>query len=381
LYEIVVQKCLHKFATLCKTLHIHNFTQLCEVLQNKEKCLNGLEFDDSFDVYSYSVTKRNYLSPSETFNLDVAENLTEKFFLENVKTAVGRHMFIGAPGIILSSPGPETQLDVMNEGKIASQNLGERYFVTNILFGGVELSDGDRILLFNQPKTTNNGLWIYHGPKSPMTRPEEIINEKLKNAYVYVNQGKYANKTFVQLNPVSHIRTSPQKWIEVDNEVSIASPETYPIHGSVWSDNYGNQRFIDVINDVDVDYDIIAFMNYPTESKEILELIDGTNDVDSLIKYSQFLENIKTAVNSGKSLYVSSPLLAIGLGIVDNVTYVDQALEASGDAQSAAISPFESGEAASNYYDTHRINNYRVANTLSGLTNKNTYIKLLKIKK
>ena len=349
------------------------------LLQDKEKCLNGLEFDESFDVYSYSVTKRNYLSPSETFNLDVAENLSERFFLENAKTAIGRHMFIGGPGILLSTMWGlggtgATQLDSMNEGKIATQNLGERYFITNIEFGGVELSDGDRVLLFNQPKRTNNGLWIYHGPKTPMTRPQNVSNDKLKNAYVYIEQGKYANKTFVQLNSVSHIRTSPQNWIEVDNEVSIASPETYPIHGSVWSDNYGNQRFIDVINDVDVDYDIIAFMNYPTESKEILELIDGANDVDSLIKYSEFLENIKTAVNSGKSLYVSSPLLAIGLGIVDNVTYVEQALEASGDAQSAAISPFESGEPASNYYDTHRINRYRVANTLSGLTNKNTYI-------
>jgi len=344
------------------------------LLKDKETCLNGLEFDDSFDVYSYSITNKNYLSPSETFNLDSIKETSERFFLPNVKTAVGKHMFIGSPGIILTAQDQNTQLDAMNEARIAAQNYGERYFISNVLYGGVQLDEGDLVLLFDQPKTTNNGVWEYHGPKSPMTRPDTILNSKLKNSYVYVTNGKYANKTFVQLNDVVHIRTSSQLWVEVDNEVSFASPGTYPIHGSVWSDNYGSQRFININNDVAVDYDIIAFMNYPTESKEILDLIPGSNDIESLIRYNEFLNNLKTAVSNGKSLYVSSPLLAIDLGIVDRVTYVEQALEASGDPQSASISPFESGEPGSNYYDTHRINKYRIANTLSGLTNKNTYI-------
>jgi hypothetical protein len=344
------------------------------LLKDKEKCLNGLEFDDSYDVYSYSVTSKNILPPSETFNLDVSKSLDEKFFLPDVKTAIGRHTFIGGPGIILTSPDQNTQLDAMNEARIAGQNFGDRYFMSNVLYGGVELSEGDLILLFNQPKTTNNGIWQYYGPKNPLRRPQDISNTTLENGYVYVTSGKYANKTFVQLNPVSHIRTSPQKWIEVDNEVSLASPKTYPVHSGIWSDNFGNQSFIDVNQDIDIDYDIIAFMNYPTESSEILSLIEGSNEVDSLNKYSQFLTNLKTAVNNGKSLYVSSPMLAVDLGIVDNYVEVSQLLNETGDAQSASISPFESGELAENYFDTHRNIKYSLATPINGLTNKETYI-------
>ncbi|NBQ17811.1 hypothetical protein EBU24_05845, partial [bacterium] len=44
------------------------------------------------------------------------------------------------------------------------------------------------------------------------------------------------------------------------------------------------------------------------------------------------------------------------------------------DAAAASLSPFELTEPAERYFDTHRNNKYNVATTISGLTNKETYL-------
>jgi hypothetical protein len=261
----------------------------------------------------------------------------------------------------------------MNEKRIGEQSLGKNWFVDNIAYGGVELVDGDRVLLFNQPKTTINGLWIYHSPNTRMTRPEESFDGKLQNAYIYVELGKYKDKTFIQLNKVFDLKTDGQKWIEVDNEVVINSPQSYPIHTSYYGNSVGEQGFINVNTDIAENYDIISFMNYPAENKDLLDSLPNLDSIAFYKAYKEFVNNLKTAVNNGKSIFISSPRLAIDFGVTTKVDYVPQLLETS-DAQSASISPFESGEAASNYYDTHRNIKYKVSNLITGLTNKETYI-------
>jgi hypothetical protein len=103
--------------------------------------------------------------------------------------------------------------------------------------------------------------------------------------------------------------------------------------------------------------------------------LSGTNEIDNLKKYKDFITNLRIAVIvRGKSLYISSPKLAVDYGIVTGFESVPQMINTSGDAQSAAISPFESGEVAENYFDTHRNMKYHLATPLAGLTNRETYI-------
>ncbi len=356
------------------------------LLNDKTKNLNGLEFDETYNVYSYSMTHKNLLSPTQTFNLDLNPEEKQRQFFKNVRAAVGTHMFIPYPGLLMSAStaglenpskralnGSPLQIDSTDDSRVLNSVYPYATTITNLLFGGVYLNPGDRVLLFGQSKKNENGIWIFNGNDQVMTRPEDIDAKDLLNGHVYVEQGKYANKTFVQVENVTHLRKSAQTWREIDSNSSLSTLSSYPIHTTPWADEYGNARFINVNTDIDFDYDIIAFMNFPTQNKEIVDSLFGYSDVKANEIYKDFVNNLKSAVNSGKSLYVSSPMLALDLGIVSRYVEVDQMLNITGDAQSASISPFESGEPASAYFDTHRNNKHRVATVVPGLTNKQTY--------
>lgn len=358
------------------------------LLTDKEKMLNGLEFDETYNVRSYSVTNRNLINDTQTFNLDLTNQTAERKYLENVKTAINQFVYVYGPTLIpfstsgIGDPeyytpgfaGRKQVIDLSSNPTIGVENYDGGWHVSNLLFGGVYLEQGDRILLTNQYNPNENGVWIYQAGNMPLIRPQDIDANDLTNAHVYVEKGKYAGKTFVQTLKINNIRKNSQKWREIDNNASLSTLETFPIHTTPWSDSLGNQRFIDVISDINFNYDIIAFMNYPTEGKQILESLQTENDVETSLRYKQFLQKIKDAVSNGKRLFVSSPLLAVDLGLVDKYYEIPQLLESNGDAQSASISPFESGEAASNYFDTHRNIKYHLATPLNGLTNRQTYI-------
>lgn len=357
------------------------------LLKNKEKMLNGLEFDDTYDVYSYSVTHKNLISSSQTFNLDLNDPLKERKYLQNVRAAVGKNMFTKAPNLLMTATdefpvlggttgftGSPIMIDVTNDARIVGEAIPYPWHINNMQFGGVELKGGDRVLLFNQHKKNDNGIWVYTGPDTPMLRADDADISVLENAHVYVEQGKYAGKTFVQTRKVTHTRKSAQIWREIDTNASSTTIESYPIHTTPWYDLIGDKRFINVNTDIEEDFDIIAFMNYPTQSSEIIEAFNSKNEVEVREKYKEFMDSLKLAVSNGKRLFVSSPLLVLDLGIVDEVAYVPQILQDSGDEQSASISPFESGEPAENYFDTHRNNKYQVVAEVAGLTDKETYI-------
>lgn len=357
------------------------------LLDDKTKCLNGLEFDETYNVHSFSVTKKNAISSTQTFNLDLNDSTKTRMFLENVKTAIGKHIFVPKPGIVINAKRSEYSsglgalphkdfIDYTHEPNVLKQYFGKNnaWYLSNLQYGGVYLNPGDRVLLFNQPKFSDNGIWIFNGPNDKMTRPTDVKLSDYKNALVYVTDGKYAGKTYIQTNNVTNLKRSAQKWIEVDESISLSASDVYPVHTTPWLDNNGNERFIDVIADIDFDYDIIAFMNYPTENKDIVNSFKLASETKIKEEYDKFVNNLKSAVNSGKSLYVSSPRLAIDLGIVDEYVEVDQMLNPIGDAQSASISPFESGEPAAYYFDTHRNSKYHVSAEVPGLTNRETYI-------
>ncbi len=358
------------------------------LLTDKEKMLNGLEFDETYNVRSYSVTHKNLINDTQTFNLDLTNQTGERKYLTNVKTAINQFVYTYAPTMIpfstsgIGDPevftpgfaGRKQLIDLSSNPTIGVENYEGGWHVSNLLFGGVYLEQGDRILLTNQYNPNENGIWIYNAGNLPLLRDQSVDANDLTNAHVYVEKGKYAGKTFVQTLKVNNVRKSSQKWREVDNNASLSTLETFPIHTKPYSDSNGNQRFIDITSDINFNYDIIAFMNYPTEGKQILESLQTENDVETFTRYKEFLQKIKNAVSGGKRLFVSSPLLAVDLDLVDKYYEIPQLLESTGDAQSASISPFESAEAASNYFDTHRNMKYYVATPLNGLTNRQTYI-------
>lgn len=355
------------------------------LLKDKEKCLDGIELDSStYDVYSYSVSHKNIIDSSLTFNLDLNNNPEDRFFHKNVRAAASSSVFIFLPGISPTSnsypdffspyaEGMDTDNNIQLNAFVNSLNGGP-YYLENILYGGVDLVPGDRILLTKQKIKEENGIWEYQGPTVPLRRPQDLDSATLKNSFVYVEEGTQGGKTFAQIENVTHIRKDKQTWIEVDNQSSLVTLGSYPIHTSKYLDEYGNQKLINVNTDIAEDFDIIAFMNYPTSKNEILEVFDTALLSEIDFRYAEFITNIKTAVSSGKSLFVSSPMLAIDLGIVSDYEEIDQLFNESGDGQSAAISPFESGEPAENYFHTHRNMKYHIVQTLAGLTNKPTYI-------
>jgi hypothetical protein len=353
------------------------------LLKEKEKCLNGLEFDENYQVYSISTTHKNIFSLTQTMNIDLNQDKKDPTFLTNVKTAIGKPVYTIAPGIQYANDsyyeGSQQfswwqQKDITNENAITRSYLDNPKYIMNLLYGGAFLKKGDKVLLFNQPTATRNGVWIFNGPDVPMNRPDDLSGNELTNVFVYVEDGKYKDTTFYQKNTISNPRDDAQDWVQVDNEISIAKLQSYPIHGNRWINSSGDQDFININTDIDFNYDVIAFANFPENFADIIKSLETLNEIEVIEKYKNFINNLKIAVNSGKSIFISSPQLAIDFGIVDKVNYIPQLLNTESDAQSAAISPFESGEVATNYFDTHRNNKYHLSTTLNGLTNKQTYI-------
>jgi hypothetical protein len=377
--RIIKQKTLTAEAKIIQPIVVINKPKVLKLywntlLKDKEKCLNGLEFDENYQVYSYSTTHKNVLSPTQTMNLDLNKDKKDPTFLVNVKTAMGKPVFTTRPGLQYFTQGVIQQLDFSVDSIVMKQFPQEPFSINNLFYGGVTLNEGDKVLLFNQPSSIKNGVWIYNGQAKPLTRPSDISAYELENKFVYVEEGNYANTTFYQDKKINNLRNDGQNWVQVDNEISIAKLQSYPIHGNRWINSKGDQDFINVNTDIDFDYDIIAFANFPDDFADVVKSLQTLNEIEVIDKYKNFINNLKIAVNAGKSIFISSPQLAVDFGIVNKVNFVPQLLNTESDAQSAAISPFESGEAATNYFDTHRNNKYHLTTPLNGLTNKETYI-------
>jgi hypothetical protein len=382
-------KCTAEMATPSVTVNSKKVLKLYwnELVGTPELMRDGLELDETYQVYAHSVTHRNIINPTQTFNLDLVSTQTDRAFVKNVRSAIGKNVHILRPGLIQTATnsyaiqpgstgftGESIMIDTMDDARAIYEAAPEPWYVNNIQYGGVELKPGDRVLLFGQLKPAQNGIWQFDGGNQPLIRVADIDANILENAHVYVEQGKYAGKTFVQTEKVNHLRKSKQIWREIDSESSLSTLASYPIHTTPWSDEIGNKRFIDINNDIDQDFDVIVFMNYPTQSKYIYSALGGNNDSYNKDRYEEFLDNLKLAVSNGKSLYVSSPILAVDLGIVSGYEDVPQLLDETGDAQSAAISPFESGEPAENYFNTHRNMKYQFCTPTPGLSDRETYI-------
>ena len=331
---------------------------------------NGIELDNNYIVNNYSVTHQNENSSTETYNVDLAKKKTLKT-LTNVKVAVKDNVLIWGPGSVNPRNIKGAVGIVQQDPNQISGTTGFVGSLNNLTFSGVELNSGDRILLTNQIDYSENGIWIFNGKSSPLTRPNtEDSPAKIANGLVYVEEG-YEAQTYWVLDANVNSFTEKQTWKKLEYKPT-ETVYSQPVLGNRWSSVNGVARFIDLENDVNVgQYDVIVFMNYPETFEEIKNSFNNDSTVRD--KYNSFITSLRNVVAQGASLYVSSPLLAADLGIISNYSLVDQKVE-SIDAQSAAINPFEPSEASNQYFDTHRINQYHIATPVTGLTNKATYV-------
>ncbi|NDB91020.1 MAG: hypothetical protein EB166_09515, partial [Thaumarchaeota archaeon] len=248
------------------------------------------------------------------------------------------------------------------------------YAYNNLLIGGVKLENGDRILLTNQFSKRDNGIYVFNGLNKPLTRALDASSPfQINNGVVRVTDGQFKDTSWTLESNIDSL-LDDQKWIQLEYNPDSDNINAQPIFTNRWTNEKGIERFIDLQQDIDITkYDLIVFMNYPETNEEIKNALIGYSDLEIKEKYDNFIKSLVNVCAQGASLYVSSPKLAQDMGIVKKFTSVSQQVEDS-DAQSAAISPFEISEPASNYFDTHRINQYHLATTIAGLTNKPTYI-------
>ena len=366
---------------------------------NISESKNGIELDSNFSVDSYSVTNKTINSPSEIYNVDIA-NDKELSFLKDVRVAIKDNVFITKPGSVWlmnfeeisgSLLGISNQSNQYNQNAndsisfpnlaINSYDLTQKFTpqmstptVTNITFSGVSLENGDRILLTNQYNPKENGIYTFNGLDNPLTRASDAnSSSKIKNAVVRIIDGYYKDTSWINYESSNSLIYS-QLWMQLEEHPKKNTIGSQPIFGQKWSSITGSERFIDLEEDLDINkYDIVVFMNYPENNEDIRQYFVNYNDNEIKQKYDNFIKSIKNVAANGASIYVSSPKLAEDLGAVKHFTKITQEVEIS-DAQSASISPFEVSEPADRYFDTHRQNAYHVDTEIVGLTNKQTYI-------
>lgn len=358
---------------------------------------HGLSLDNNFQVESYSITHQSNNSKTDIFNIDKTLN-KEIVILKNVRAAFKDNIIILGPGKIYSpnleesylgfgqtlqrsaaqfNPKDMRYLDAVKTptGNSIDYTSSQMWFGprSDLYMSGLNLVKGDRILLTNQIKTEENGIWIFNGMGEYLTRDvDSLISDNTKIYIVYVEEG-YEKETYWKLDKAFTALSDPQKWILVESN-NIQNLASIPVHTIRWKDYHGEDRLINLEEDININnYDVVVFMNYPETNEELFKHFP--NDPEALVmkQYKNFVQSIKNIAANGASIYVSSPRLATDLGIVKGFTEVPQLLQES-DSASASLSPFELGEPAERYFDTHRNNKYKVATTLTGLTNKETYL-------
>jgi hypothetical protein len=372
-----------------------------------DKAKDGIELDNNFVVDSYSVTHKIKNSKTEVNNIDVA-NSKSITVLEDVRAAITSNLILWGPGVdtyyndstvtgilnreinVLPEVRQYNPLDLNDEPAYdeydyidsiynpeynpTGTNKFTTYAYNNLLIGGVKLENSDRILLTNQFSKRDNGIYVFNGLNKPLTRAVNASSPfQINNGVVRVTDGQFKDTSWTLESDIDSL-LDDQKWIQLEYNPNSDNINTQPIFTNRWTNEKGIERFIDLQQDININsYDLIVFMNYPETSEEIKESLVGYSDFEVKIMYDNFIKSLRNVCAQGASLYVSSPKLAIDLGVVKKFTGVSQMTEEF-DSQSALITPFEVNETADKYFDTHRNNKYNVATEVAGLTNKETYI-------
>ena len=151
------------------------------------------------------------------------------------------------------------------------------------------------------------------------------------------------------------------------------------------------RRYIDLVNDIDLSqFDAIFFKNYPDQSREQEsfsknEIVDTYFNIRETAIFEDFIKSLRSAVDTGISLMVNNPQLALDLKIVDRIELVPDLNDTTGyqsDTYSPTIVPddakglpINTGNTANLWWDGFRNNRIRVLNTIPGLTDWRSVVK------
>lgn len=395
------QKAIAVFAEMVTPTVSANKKRALKLFWNGVDNKNGIELDANFIIDTVSVTHKSLNSSTEIYNFDLS-NDKQINVVENVVAAFTDHVNIFGPGKVLTSSlpeksgtGPAPGLDFQTNyrtyapqdsisfpgwniiSKDHTQNYVKRFSdgaMVDLPFSKISLKNGDRILLTNQVRPKENGIYVFNGYGNPLTRAEDQMSpNSINNSVVYVEDGIYAKTYWMLTNQVSSI-SDIQKWKMLPSKPDLNKPLSYPIFYDTYTDSVGNSRLIDVNSDLDISkYDVITFMNYPNSIDEVASYFVNDEIIDVKQKYENFINSLKIAASNGANIFVSSPKLAEDLGIVKKYSKISQ-LNQESDPLSAATSPFEIGESSERFFDTHRNNRYHIATAVPGLTDKETWI-------
>lgn len=349
---------------------------------------NGVELDNNFIYDSISVTHKTRSSTSESFNLDLSRQSNKKI-LSNVRVVVTSNLSLWGPGkenvTNLGSFGYPEQINpelLSQYNSLAFNDFVQGYSedrftdssYQNLYFGGIELQKGDRILLTNQFDKRYNGIYVFDSMSTNLRRAEDSNSpSKINGSIVYVSDGHYKDTHWMIENSISTLN-DPQEWIQVMTDSNLIGQSWYPILGSRWSDEHGDNRFVDINSDIDLSsYDVVTFINYPENDEDIARQFVGYDNLEIKNKYNNFITSLKIAAANGASIMVTSTKLAQDLEIVKEFTAIEQEFE-DGDGRSSVVNPFQFDEPAERYFDTHRQNAYHLDTPVPGLTDRETWV-------
>jgi len=163
-----------------------------------------------------------------------------------------------------------------------------------------------------------------------------------------------------------------------------------------------NERYLNLQEDLKdlSQFDMICFRNYPDDSNErdiygtgSMGVADPYFNVLDKTLFEDFLKSLRDAVDSGISLLVTNPQLAVDMGFIDTyhtVDALDNVGSENGDFVAAKINdPLNTGSPvlninyltsytspgrSNNYEDYYRNNYHQVVSTIPGLTDDPAYI-------
>ena len=194
----------------------------------------------------------------------------------------------------------------------------------------------------------------------------------------------------------SVVKPSAYKNLSTPTFFGGQSPVSWKQAEGFFDEQTDNRRYIDLINDIEnlEDFDLIMFRNYPDQGSELdsfskFESVDSYFQLQEKALFEDFLKSLRAAVDTGISLLVTNPQLAIDLEIIDRVEIVPDLTEqvaSRSDVYAASRLASTTGtdyrtnndpgaeDTLFYFADSYKNNRHRLVNEIDGLTTIPSYI-------
>src|ERR1051325_5584277 len=104
---------------------------------------------------------------------------------------------------------------------------------------GVTLASGDRVLVKNQSSASANGIYVYNGSGSAMTRASDFDSlspiDEINGAYTFLQEGTQAGQGWVETGTVATLGTDPINFVYFNSVSSLVGGDMINVVGSTIS--------------------------------------------------------------------------------------------------------------------------------------------------